>query len=109
MGHAIQQLAHAHNYSVVRELVGHGIGRSLHEAPNVHNYGSPGSGIKLKEGMVLAIEPMINLGGRQVVGARAGQVRTLDGKLSAHFEHTVAVLDNSAEILTTYKYIEKGI
>ncbi|XWN34877.1 MAG: type I methionyl aminopeptidase [Roseivirga sp.] len=109
VGHAIQQHVQVHGYSVVRELVGHGVGRRLHEAPNMPNYGNPGSGVKLKKGMVLAIEPMVNLGVRQIVEERGGQMRTLDKKPSAHFEHTVAVLEEGVEILTTYKYIEEDI
>jgi len=109
IGHAIQQHVQAHGYSVVRELVGHGVGRRLHEDPQVPNYGHQGSGVKLKKGMVLAIEPMINLGARQIVEETAGQVRTRDRKPSAHFEHTVAVLEGGAEVLTTYKYIEGDI
>jgi methionyl aminopeptidase len=107
IGYAIQHHVQNHGYSVVRELVGHGVGRALHEDPEVPNYGKKGSGPKLKQGMVLAIEPMINLGKRQVVQEKGGQFRTLDRKVTAHFEHTVAVLENKAEILTTYKYIEE--
>lgn len=107
IGHTIQHHVQQHGYSVVRELVGHGVGRSLHEAPQVPNYGKKGNGTRLKQGMVLAIEPMINLGKKNVVHERGGQYRTLDRKPSAHFEHTVAVLENKAEILTTYKYIEE--
>ena len=107
IGHAIQHHVQQHGYSVVRELVGHGVGKSLHEAPQVPNYGKKGSGPQLKHGMVLAIEPMINLGKQQVVQEKRGQFRTLDRKPSAHFEHTVAVLRDKAEILTTYRYIEE--
>jgi methionyl aminopeptidase len=107
IGHAIQHHVQNHGYSVVRELVGHGVGRALHEDPQVPNYGKKGSGAKLRQGMVLAIEPMINLGKRQVVKEKGGQFRTLDRSVTAHFEHTVAVLENKAEILTTYKYIEE--
>lgn len=107
IGYAIQYHAQSHGYSVVRELVGHGVGRKLHEDPQVPNYGKPGDGSKLKKGMVLAIEPMVNLGKKQIVQGRGGQYRTLDGKAAAHFEHTVAVLEKKAEILTTYKYIEE--
>ena len=107
IGHAIQHYVQKHGYSVVRELVGHGVGKNLHEAPQVPNYGKKGNGTRLKQGMVLAIEPMINLGKQQIVQEKGGQFRTLDRKPSAHFEHTVAVLENKAEILTTYKYIEE--
>jgi methionyl aminopeptidase len=107
ISHAIQHHVQNYGYSVVRELVGHGVGRSLHEDPQVPNYGKKGSSVQLKQGMVLAIEPMINLGKRQIVQEKGGQFRTLDRKVTAHFEHTVAVLENKAEILTTYKYIEE--
>ncbi|WP_025764333.1 type I methionyl aminopeptidase [Dyadobacter tibetensis] len=108
VGFAIQNFVEQRGYSVVRELVGHGIGRSLHEAPEVPNYGKRGKGIKLKEGMVLAIEPMINLGTKGVVQERDGwTIRTGDRKPSAHFEHTVVVRKGKAEILTTFDYIEQ--
>lgn len=107
IGYAIQQHVQQHGYSVVRELVGHGVGKNLHEEPQVPNYGRKGNGIRLKEGMVLAIEPMINLGKQQVIQEKRGQFRTMDRMPSAHFEHTVVVLENKAEILTTYKYIEE--
>lgn len=98
-----------HGYGVVRELVGHGLGRSLHEDPQVPNYGKRGSGPKLKEGLVLAIEPMINLGGKEVYTEKDGwTVRTKDGKPSVHFEHDVCVRKGKAEILSDYKPIEKA-
>ncbi len=107
---AIQSHAEEKGYSVVRELVGHGIGKSLHEKPEVPNYGKRGSGIVLKEGLVIAIEPMINLGGRAVVHERDGwTVRTADNKPSAHFEHTVAIRKNKADILSTFDYIEEAL
>jgi methionyl aminopeptidase len=97
-------------FSVVRELVGHGIGQSLHEAPEVPNYGKRGQGIKLQNGLVLAIEPMVNLGNRNIVQENDGwTIRTRDRKPSAHFEHTVVIRKNKAEILTTFQYIEKKI
>jgi methionyl aminopeptidase len=108
IGHAVQNFVEERGYTVVRELVGHGLGRSLHESPEVPNYGKRGKGIRLKEGMVLAIEPMINLGGRGVVQERDGwTIRTSDRKYSAHFEHTVVVRKGKPEILTTFDYIEK--
>lgn len=108
LGYSIQNFVEHRGYSVVRELVGHGVGRSLHESPEVPNYGKRGRGIKLKEGMVLAIEPMINLGAKGVVQERDGwTIRTNDRKYSAHFEHTVVVRKGKAEILTTFEYIEK--
>jgi methionyl aminopeptidase len=96
-----------HRYGVVRELVGHGLGRSLHEDPQVPNYGKRGSGKKLKEGMVLAIEPMINLGRKEVyTGDDGWTVRTKDGKVSVHFEHDVCIRRYLADILSDYSVIE---
>lgn len=101
IGHAIQQHVEAHGYSVVREFVGHGIGTRLHEEPQVPNYGPPGRGPRLVEGMVLAIEPMVNQGRAAVrVLADGWTAVTVDGRLSAHFEHTVAVSAGGAEVLT---------
>jgi methionyl aminopeptidase len=98
-----------HGYGVVRELVGHGLGKSLHEDPQVPNYGKRGSGPKLKEGLVLAIEPMINLGKRDVYTEDDGwTVRTKDGKASVHFEHDVCVRKGKADILSDYSIIEKA-
>jgi methionyl aminopeptidase len=97
-----------HGYGVVRELVGHGLGRSLHEDPQVPNYGKRGSGPKLKEGLVLAIEPMINMGKKDVYTEDDGwTVRTKDGKPSVHFEHDVCIRKNKADILSDYSIIEK--
>ena len=96
-----------HGYGVVRELVGHGLGKNLHEDPQVPNYGKRGSGAKLREGMVLAIEPMINLGRKEVYTENDGwTVRTKDGKPSVHFEHDVCVRKNKADILSDYRPIE---
>jgi methionyl aminopeptidase len=96
-----------YGYGVVRELVGHGLGRSLHEEPQVPNYGRRGSGIKMKEGLILAIEPMINLGKRDVYTDKDGwTVRTLDHSVSVHFEHDVCVQKNKADILSDYSPIE---
>lgn len=105
---AIQEYTEVkHGYGVVRELVGHGLGRNLHEDPQVPNYGKRGSGKKLKEGLVLAIEPMINLGKRHVyTDADGWTVRTKDGKPSVHFEHDVCVRKTKADILSDYKPIE---
>lgn len=98
-----------HGYGVVRELVGHGIGRNLHEEPNVPNYGKRGTLKKLKEGLVLAIEPMINLGTKDVyTESDQWTVRTRDGKPSVHFEHDVAVRKGKADILSNYEPIEKA-
>lgn len=108
LSNSIQTHVETRGFSVVRELVGHGVGRNLHEAPEVPNYGKRGKGIKLTEGMVLAIEPMINLGKKNIVQESDGwTIRTADRKPSAHFEHTVLVRKNEAEILTTFKYIEE--
>jgi methionyl aminopeptidase len=110
IGAAIQDYTEKkHGYGVVRELVGHGLGRSLHEEPQVPNYGRRGSGTKLKEGMVLAIEPMINLGKKEVYTESDGwTVRTKDGKPSVHFEHDVCVRKVKADILSDYSIIEKA-
>ena len=110
ISHAIQKHSEEKGYSVVRELVGHGLGRSLHEAPEVPNFGKPKKGDKIRNGLVIAIEPMINMGSKAVVQASDGwTIMTRDGKPSAHFEHTVALVDGKAEILTTFKYIEQAI
>ena len=110
ISYAIQEhTERKHGYGVVRELVGHGLGRSLHEDPQVPNYGKRGSGPKLKEGLVLAIEPMINLGKRDVYTEEDGwTVRTKDGKPSVHFEHDVCVRKIKADILSDYSIIEKA-
>ncbi len=101
ISHAVQTLAEAHGFSVVREFVGHGIGRQMHEEPQVPNYGPPGQGPTLLPGMVLAIEPMVNAGGAEVwVDKDRWTVRTRDGSLSAHFEHTVAITRDGPQILT---------
>jgi methionyl aminopeptidase len=108
LGFAIQKYVEDRGYSVVRELVGHGVGRNLHEGPEVPNFGKRGQGAKLKPGMVIAIEPMINLGKRNVVQEKDGwTIRTADRLPSAHFEHTVAVRKGKPEILTTFAFIEK--
>ena len=105
---AIQNHAEVNGYSVVRELTGHGIGKELHEKPEVPNYGKRGRGIKLKKGLVIAIEPMINMGTRNVKQADDGwTISTVDGKPSAHFEHTIAIGEDKADILSTFEYIEE--
>jgi methionyl aminopeptidase len=107
IGHAVQQHAESNGYGVVRELVGHGVGRKLHEAPEVPNYGRRGHGVKPRSGMVLAIEPMINMGTKEVKQLSDGwTIVTRDGKPSAHFEHNVAVRPGKAEVLSTFSYIE---
>ena len=108
IGNAVQTYVEGFGYSVVRDLVGHGVGRNLHEKPEVPNYGRRGSGIKLKSGMVLAIEPMINLGVKEVSQDRDGwTIRTVDSKPSAHFEHNVVVRNGKADVLSTFEDIEK--
>ena len=101
IGHAIQTYVEPRGYSIVRELVGHGIGTNLHEDPQVPNYGDPGMGVELKEGMCLAIEPMINIGDKEVYTLDDGwTVKTKDGYNSAHFEHTIAILKNGPKVLS---------
>lgn len=108
IGYAVQSYVEKRGYSVVRELVGHGLGQSLHEGPEVPNYGAKGRGVALRAGMVIAIEPMINLGKKSIIQEADGwTIRTADRKPSAHFEHTVAVRKTHAEILTTFEYIEE--
>lgn len=108
IGYAIQKHCQAAGFSVVRKLVGHGVGRNLHEDPEVPNFGKRGQGVLLKEGMVIAIEPMINMGNRDVVQEKDGwTIRTIDRKPSAHFEHTIAIRKGKAEILSTFDYIEE--
>lgn len=110
ISNAIQHNAESKGYSVVRELVGHGVGKKLHEKPEVPNYGKKGRGIKLKEGLVIAIEPMINAGKKEIVQEADGwTIRTKDRKPSAHFEHTIAVRNGKADILSTFEYIEEVI
>ena len=110
IGHAIQSYNEAHNYTVVRELVGHGIGKNLHEPPEVPNYGRPGKGPKIKEGLVIAIEPMINMGVKGVKQASDGwTIVTKDKKPSAHYEHTVAVTKEGADILSNHSFIVEAI
>ncbi|GAB4402476.1 MAG: type I methionyl aminopeptidase [Microscillaceae bacterium] len=105
---AIQTFVESHNFTIIRELVGHGVGKSLHESPEVPNFGKRGRGVKLRDGLVIAIEPMVNMGRRNVVQEKDGwTIRTLDRKPSAHFEHTVAVNNGQAEVLTTFEYIEQ--
>ncbi len=107
IGFAIQQHAEAHGYGIVRELVGHGVGRKLHEAPEVPNYGRRGHGTRLNEGMVIAIEPMVTMGRKEVSQLEDGwTVVTRDGSPSAHFEHTVVVRHGKAEVLSTFSHIE---
>jgi methionyl aminopeptidase len=101
ISYAIQQYVEANGFSIVRDLVGHGVGKKLHEEPSVPNFGEPGTGPTLKDGMTLAIEPMVNVGTWRVkVAADGWTVLTTDGRPSAHFEHTIAIINGKAEILT---------
>ena len=101
IGYTIQSYVESFGYSVVRELVGHGIGTQLHEDPQIPNYGVPKQGYKLQEGMCIAIEPMINMGGKEIITDKDGwTIRTADGKSSAHFEHTIAITTGEAVILS---------
>ncbi len=106
IANAIQTYCEHERYGVVREMCGHGIGKDMHEAPEVPNYGRRGTGPVIRNGMTIAIEPMINMGSRNIViGSDGWECRTRDRKPSAHYEHTVAVVDGKADILTTYEYI----
>jgi methionyl aminopeptidase len=110
IGFAIQEHAETNGYGVVRELVGHGLGRKLHEAPEVPNFGKRGKGKSIKEGMVLAVEPMINMGTKEISQLADGwTIVTADNKPSAHFEHDIAVIDGKPEILSTFKYVEEAL
>ncbi len=107
IGYAVQEHAERNGFGVVKELVGHGVGLDLHEKPEVPNYGKRGSGVKLEEGMVIAIEPMINVGRARVKFWDDGwTVSTVDGKPSAHYEHTVAIKKGKPEILSTFSYVD---
>jgi len=110
IAYAVQQHAENAGYTVVREMVGHGLGRHLHEAPEVPNYGRRGSGAKLKKGMVICIEPMINMGRRQIRQEADGwTIRTADNKPSAHFEWAVAIDKGKADVLSTFSYIDEEL
>jgi len=110
IGYAVQQHAESFGYGVVRELVGHGVGKNLHESPEVPNYGRRGRGVMLKEGLVIAIEPMINMGTKRIMQHNDGwTITTNDNKPSAHFEHTIVVRKGKAEILSSFEEIEKKI
>ena len=110
IGFAVQSFVEKEGYTVVRELVGHGLGKNLHEKPEVPNYGNRGKGLKLEENLVIAIEPMINMGKKNVVQEKDGwTIRTADRMPSAHFEHTVAIKKGKADVLTTFEYIEEII
>jgi methionyl aminopeptidase len=108
ISHTIQNYCETAGFSVVREMVGHGLGKHLHEAPEVPNYGKKGTGALLKTGMVLCIEPMINMGHKRVYQEKDGwTIRTADNKPSAHFEHAIAIGKNKADVLSTYSYLKE--
>ena len=110
IGFAIQNHVEKHGYGVVRELVGHGLGKKMHEDPEIPNYGKKGSGKKLVNGMVIAIEPMINLGTHKIIQFKDGwTIKTADLKPSAHFEHNVALIDGKPELLSTFQYIYEAL
>ncbi|MFL0068473.1 type I methionyl aminopeptidase [Tenacibaculum maritimum] len=110
VGSAIQNYTEKHGYGVVRELVGHGLGRTMHEDPEMPNYGKKGRGKKFIEGMVVAIEPMINLGTHRINQLSDGwTILTKDGKPSAHFEHDVAIVNGKPELLSTFKYVYEAL
>lgn len=110
ISHAIQKHAEDHGYGVVRELVGHGIGKTMHEDPQVPNFGRRGRGKKLQEGLVLAIEPMITMGSHRVKQLSDGwTINTVDGQPAAHYEHDVALVDGQPDILSTYQYIHEAL
>ena len=110
IGHAIQSYTEGYGYGVVRELVGHGLGKDMHEDPQIPNYGRPGRGKKLQNGMVLAIEPMINLGTRHIRQLNDGwSIVTQDKEPSAHFEHDVAIVNGEPEILSTFDYVYEAL
>lgn len=110
IGYAIQSYTESFGYGVVRELVGHGLGKKLHEGPEIPNFGKRGKGKLLVNGMTLAIEPMINLGTHRVKQLRDGwTIVTADGKPSAHFEHDIAIINGKAEILSTFKFVEEAL
>ena len=110
LGYAIQHYCEKEGYGVVRELVGHGLGETMHEAPEVPNYGKRGRGKKFLNGMVLAIEPMINMGTHRIKQLKDGwTILTADGKPSAHFEHNVALIDGKPELLSTFEYVYQAL
>ena len=108
IGHAIQEYCEKRGYGVAREMCGHGVGRKLHEDPDVPNYGRRGTGPLIKNGMVIAIEPMINMGSKNIVIERDGwTTRTKDRKPSAHYEHTIAIHHGKPDILSSFQYVEE--
>ena len=108
IGFIIQNHVQKYGYSVVRELCGHGVGRNLHEEPQIFNFGKKGQGKKLLVGMTIAIEPMINMGNHKIIQEGNHIIKTFDGLISAHFEHSVAITKTGPDILSTFKYIENN-
>jgi len=110
VAYAIQNYCESHGYGVVRELVGHGLGTKLHEGPEMPNYGRRGRGKKFMEGLVVAIEPMINMGTKSIKQLKDGwTILTADGQPSAHFEHNVAIVNGKPELLSTFQYIYEAL
>ena len=110
IGHAVQAHVEAAGFSIIRTLVGHGVGQSMHEEPQIPNYGTPGRGPEIEAGMVFAIEPMINLGKRRIMHAEDGwTIKTVDGLPSAHFEHTIVIRKNQCEVLSSHDFIVKQV
>lgn len=110
IGVAVQQYCEQRGFHVVRDLVGHGIGQNMHEAPEVPNYGKRGTGVELRKGMCICIEPMINMGSKNVVFDRDGwTVRTKTGRPSAHFEHCVAIREGKADILSSFEFVSEAL
>ena len=110
VGNAIQRHCESNGYGVVRDLVGHGLGKTMHEDPQMPNYGKRGQGKRLIEGMVVAIEPMINMGSKNTKHLKDGwTILTADGKPSAHFEHNIAIVNGKPEILSSFKYVHKAL
>lgn len=108
IANAVQTYAERHGYGVVREMCGHGIGRKMHESPEVPNFGRRGTGAVIRNGMCICIEPMINMGSKNIVIERDGWTcRTRDRKPSAHYEHTIAIIDGRTEVLTTFDYVKE--
>ena len=106
----IQQHAESHGYGVVRELVGHGLGKKLHEEPQVPNYGQKGKGTRLRNGLVIAIEPMINMGTKNIIQLNDGwTIVTADRKISAHYEHNVAIVNGKPKVLSTFEYVYEAL
>ncbi|WP_185857782.1 type I methionyl aminopeptidase [Blattabacterium cuenoti] len=110
IGYSIQSFIEKKGYNIVKDLVGHGLGRSMHEEPKIPNFGKKGKGMKLKEGLVLSIEPMVNMGSSGIVFHKDGwTITTIDNKISSHYEHNVAIVDGAPCLLSTFRYIYKEL